>query len=290
MGTRLLPITHRLPKPLIPLFHKPLVGWTIEACEKVGINRFAINTHHLPEKWHDFVSLPEYCGHDLSLFHEPLLLDTGGGLKNIASWAGDQPLLVHNGDIFSTLPVEKLIAAHEASGLSVTLAVRSVGGEKRVALDDSLSRVIDVRHELGRNPGTHVFSGIYCVNPEFLSMLPPVGVYSVILGFLQLAKENRLGAVVLDDGEWLDLGNREAYLQAHQRLAIGSEVHPLARVSPDAQIVRSVVGPHAVVAAGACVRNSVLWPGTRVAADARLERCVLFSETETFGIHDDKDL
>jgi len=45
------PLTDVLPKPLVPLFHRPLVEWAMMACEEAGVAEFAINTHHLPERW-----------------------------------------------------------------------------------------------------------------------------------------------------------------------------------------------------------------------------------------------
>jgi len=292
LGTRLRPLTDRLPKPLVPLFHRPLAEWAIAACNRAGIRRFAINTHHLPDAWHDFATRPGIRENEVTLFHEPVLLETGGGLKNIASWIGNEPLLVHNGDIFSTLPLEKLVAAHEASGLPATLALRSDGSEadKRVALDDSLTRVTDVRNELGRAKGTHVFSGIYCVNPDFLDLLPADEKVPVIPAFLELAKQGRLGAVVLDEGVWLDLGDRESYLQAHRELALGPAIHPLALIEPGATVENSIIGPGAVVAAGAVVRDSVVWPGGRIRGDARLGHCIVCSGLPIQGMHRDTDV
>jgi NDP-sugar pyrophosphorylase family protein len=290
LGTRLRPLTDRLPKPLVPLFHRPLASWALDACARAGIRRFAINTHHLPETWDDFTSLPENLGRDITLFHEPVLLETGGGLKNIAPWIDGKPLLVHNGDIFSTLPLERLIAAHEVSGLPVTLALRSEGAEKRVAFDVSLNQLIDLRHELGRAAGTHVFSGIYCVNPEFLDLLPSGEIISVIPAFLELAKAGKLGAIVLDEGVWLDLGDRKAYLQAHHELGLGPAVHPAAHIGKGAILENSVVGPGAEVASGALIRNSVLWPGARISGDAVLDRCVVFSRFAASGAHSGEDI
>ncbi len=51
LGTRLRPLTDRLPKPLVPLFHRPLIEWGMMACRDLGISQFAINTHHLPDEW-----------------------------------------------------------------------------------------------------------------------------------------------------------------------------------------------------------------------------------------------
>jgi mannose-1-phosphate guanylyltransferase len=277
LGTRLRPLTDRLPKPLVPLYHRPLVDWAMDACVRAGIRRFAINTHHLPDAWNGFAGGVRYPGLDLSLFYEPILLDTGGGLRNVASWVGDRPLLVHNGDIFTTLPLEKLIEAHLDGGLPVTLALRSEGAERRVGLDPAGNRVTDLRHSLGVDPGSHVFSGVYCIDPGFLELLPSAGVFSVIPAFLELARQGRLGAVVIDEGEWLDMGDRESYLTANLQLDLAPSIHHGALIEPGALVERSVIGPDCVVSAGARVRDSVLWPGSHVQAGASLDRCVAFS-------------
>ncbi len=285
MGNRLRPLTGRLPKPLVPLFHRPLTAWAMDACSAAGIRRFAVNTHHLPEAWDGFGA-----GNEVSFFHEPHLLETGGGLKNLQSWMGSDPLLVHNGDIFSTLPLDRLIAAHETSGLPVTIALRSDADAKHIALDGSGTRVMDIRNILGVAEGTHGFTGIYCVNPEFLQRIPAGEKISVIPAFLELAKAGLLGSIVLDDGVWLDLGDRESYLQAHRELALAAPIHPSATVENGAQIERSVIGAGAVVRSGAVVRDSVVWPGTVVGSDAILDRCIVFSDQPAAGSHRNEDL
>ncbi len=308
LGTRLRPLTDRLPKPLVPLFHRSFAEWAMDSCAAAGIRRFAINTHHLPEAWHHFGDPPAttmppatganhqpavsrlWQGREVTLFHEPVLLETGGGLKNIASWIGHDPLLVHNGDIFSTLPLAQLIAAHHASGLPVTLALRSAGPAQHIALDPSLTRVTDIRRLLGRADGTHVFAGIYCANPGFLDLLPATGKISVIPAFLTLAEQGRLGAIILDDGIWFDLGDRASYLLAHRQLDLAPAIHPQAVIQAGATVENSVIGPAAEIASGAIIRNSVVWPANRVAANAVLDRCIVCSGQPAAGTHRDEDL
>ncbi|MBC7979900.1 MAG: NTP transferase domain-containing protein [Armatimonadetes bacterium] len=255
LGTRLRPLTDILPKPMVPLFHKPLAEWALEACEAAGCQRFAINTHHLPEKWEGFGR-----GRDVSFFHEPVLLETGGGIKNIEEWVEEGSLLVHNGDIFSTLDLRKLSAIHEASGDEVTLALRSEGVARHIALDGS-RRVLDIRGMLGKALGTHVFSGIYCMRKKFLKRFPELEKISVIPFFLELAKEGGLGAVVLDEGVWVDLGDVESYLKAHRELALQEPVHPQALIGEGAVIEQSLVGKGAVIGSNSRVVDSVVWPG-----------------------------
>ena len=308
MGTRMRPLTERLPKPLVPLFHRPLVDWALEACAAAGIQRFALNTHHLPEAWQHFGTAAAPANHppagangvpsiartwqgrELTLYHEPVLLETGGGLKNIAGWIGDQSVLVHNADIFSTLPLGRLIAAHEASGLPVTLGLRSNGEAKHIALNGAGTRCTDIRGRLGRAEGTHVFSGIYCVSPELLAMLPAGEKVSVIPAFLALAQAGRLGTLILDEGLWLDLGDRTAYLRAHRELNLGPALHPDAIIEAGARIERSVVGPGARVQAGAVLRDSIVWPGCQVAGDAVLDDCVVFSNIHASGARRGEDI
>jgi mannose-1-phosphate guanylyltransferase len=297
LGTRLRPLTNHLPKPLVPLFHQPLAAWAIDACVRAGITRIAINTHHLPNAWEGFVQEHGH-GTEIRLFHEPVLLETGGGLKNIAAWIDGEPLLIHNGDVFSSLPLERLLAAHRTSGLPVTLAVRSANAAdprladaRHIALDSTHTVVTDIRRMLDRANGTHVFTGIWCANPEFLDAIPADVKVSVIPAFLELAQQGRLGAAVIDDGIWLDLGDRASYLAAHQSTNLGPAIHPDAHVEVGARVETSVVGPGTVIRSGAVVKDSVVWPGAVIAPDAKLHECIVCSRNrEIRGAHSGADL
>lgn len=263
LGTRLRPLTDAFPKPLVPLFHRPLAEWAVEACEAVGCNRFAINTHHLPEKWQGFGG-----GRDLTFFHEPILLETGGGLKNIEEWVEEGSLLIHNGDVFSSMDLKKLVYAHESSGDEVTLALRSHDGEKRISLSEA-QRVEDVRSEVRGLPGTHGFTGIYCVKKSFLKRIPAGEIIAVIPALQQLVREDGIGGVVLDEGDWMDLGDVESYLTAHRQLALETPIHPEAVIEEGALIENSVIGKGARIASNTRIIDSVVWPGACVSGEVK---------------------
>jgi len=211
LGTRLRPLTAELPKPLVPVFHQPLASYAMEHCVAAGVKEFAVNTHYLPTKWAEsfegdrFVSK---AGAEASLefFFEEILLETGGGLKNIESFIGDGPCVVYNGDILTDFPIDQLLAAHAEQGNVVTLGLRSDGAEKRVKVEGD--RVVDLRGELTGESGEHQFTGIYVVEREVLDLIPAGEVVSVMPAFWELAKAGKLGACVVDDCYWHDLGNR----------------------------------------------------------------------------------
>lgn len=288
LGTRLRPLTAALPKPLIPVFHRPLIHYALDHCLAAGIREFAINTHHLPEKWEEFFPGAVYQGAPITFFHEPELLETGGGIKNIQSWIGNDPIVVYNSDILTNLDLPRLIAAHAASDHLATLALRSTGPALHIALRGA--RVCDIHRMLGVAAGTHQFTGVYCIGANLLERLPAREKVSIIPAFLELAQEGRLGASIHDEGHWLDLGTREAYLDAHLENGLGPLIHPDSKVDATAMVVASAVGPGAVVGPHATILNTVLWPKTEVSAGAQLTNCIVFSSTPAAGTHHHADL
>lgn len=287
LGTRLRPLTNTLPKPLIPFQNRPLITHVMDHCLAAGITDFAINTHHLPEAWEKAFPEKSYRGASITLFHEPVLLETGGGIKNIADWIGYDPVLVYNGDIVTDLPIDRLITRHMASNNSATLAIQDHGPSLHVSTDGS--QITDIRGMVHELPGTHQFNGIYVIDPEILDFIPPNEKVSVIPAFLELIRRNELGAyLVKGEPKWLDLGTREAYLAAHALSP--AEVSPEADVSPDAIVENSWIAPNCKIEAGARVTNSILWPGAKISGDAELTNCVVHTNSPASGTHLDADL
>ena len=288
LGSRLRPLTSVVPKPLIPVFHRPLIENTLDHCLAAGLEEFAINTHHLPGKWEDAFPARSYRGAPITFFHEPILLETGGGLKNIEPWLEGQPLLVHNGDILTSLDLPRLLQTHANSTDLVTMGLRATGHEPHVAL--SGNRVIDISEMIGRAPGSHQFVGVYCIDPGFLDFIPPDEKVSVIPSLLEVIRQDKLGASFHDEGHWLDLGTRDSYLDAHLKTEFGSPLHPGSRIDATAMVEASAVGAGASIGAGAVVLNSVLWSGARIGDGAQLTNCIVYSSTPVNGAHHDEDL
>lgn len=295
LGTRLRPLTDQLPKPLIPVFHRPLITWAFDHLLGVGVRDFIVNTHHLPECYTEAFPQGTYRGAKITLRHEPVLLETGGGIANIADLVGDAPFIVYNGDILTDLPLEPLVEAHAGSGNLVTLVLRSTGPAQHIAFDAARGLVTDIRGKLGTgDSGTHQFTGIYAVSPEFLPRLPPGKIESVVHPWLTAIREGaRIGAVVVDEGQWWDLGDRASYLQAHKAFLRPGElpVSPEAEVHPTAVLQGlNVIGPAAEVSADAVLEDCILWPGARVAAGARLRRCIIRKGMQASGVLEDADV
>jgi NDP-sugar pyrophosphorylase family protein len=299
LGTRLKTLTATTPKPLIPVCNKPLVSHAFDHLLAAGIENIVVNTHHRAEAYDRAFPGGRHRGHTVHFRHEPGLLETGGGIKNVEDLLSGEPFIVYNGDILTDLPVEKAIAHHMASANEVTLVLRSSGGPLQVSFDETAGRVTDISSRIHPDrPGRCLFTGVYLVNPEFLRRIPPGVKISVIPIFLEMIRTGAaLGGIVLDEGIWHDLGSREAYLDAHRVLAQSPHfgpapwIHPGASVAGSARVEgASAVGAGASIGAGAVVANSVIWGNARIHANARLQNCIVTGGAEIAGGHTDEDL
>ena len=259
-----------------------LIEYAFEHLRGAGVKEFVVNTHHLPDEYRRAFPCGTWQGCPVTFRHEPILLETGGGLANVQDLlAGDEPFFVYNGDVFTDLPLAPAMAQHRADGNLVTLILRSTGPVSNVAMDVRDRRVLDLRNARGTNhPDQYQFTGLYIVEPAFFKHLPAAGVIeSVVVSWLRaIADGERLGGVIVDDGLWLDLGDRASSLEAHRLIPCKSRIHETACIAGSAQVdVASSLGVGCVVEEGAIVRHSILWPGSRVSAGARLENCVVMA-------------
>ncbi|HOD76469.1 MAG TPA: sugar phosphate nucleotidyltransferase [Syntrophorhabdaceae bacterium] len=214
LGTRLRPLTEHVPKPLLPLNGRPMITYAMDHLIGAGIERFIVNTHHRPGVYSEIFPDARWRGIPIIFRHEPTLLDTAGGLKNIGDLlTGDEAILCYNGDILSDMPLAGLMAAHEKDRPDATLLLRSEGPLRNVDIDSS-GAICDMRHVLGR-PGAEqcLFTGIYAVETALLAHMEPGRIESVVDVFLRriAARPGSIRGIVVDEGAWHDIGSVEVY-------------------------------------------------------------------------------
>jgi len=213
LGTRLRPLSDSCPKPLLPVGGRPIITYGMDHLLSLGVKRFIVNTHHLASAYYQAFPEKQWQGAPIIFRHEPLLLDTAGGLKNIEDLLeGDDNLLVYNGDVISDLPIRRLLEVHQETGKEVTLILRSSGGLLNVCINKR-NEVCDLRGQLGGHGKNCLFTGIYAVKKSFLSRLQQGRRESIVTIFLDMIRE-RLGAVagvIIDEGIWYDTGSLEEY-------------------------------------------------------------------------------
>jgi len=214
LGLRLRPLTEDTPKPLLKVGGRPIITYAMDHLIAAGIERFIVNTHHRPGAYQTAFPDWRYRGRPIFFRHEPVLLDTAGGLKNIEDLIEqDEAIIVYNGDIISSLKLDMLLEAREKLGGEACLALRSFGHLLNVELGAS-GAVCDMRDMLGRRGARRCqFTGIYTVENRFLRHLVRDRVESVVPAFVRLLEKEPRGVTgtILDEGCWCDIGSLEEY-------------------------------------------------------------------------------
>lgn len=276
LGMRLRPLTAMLPKPLMPVFQRPLVHHILDYHYKAGVRDFTINISHLALMWPRAFPEESWHGFPLHFSREEQALDSGGGVKRIMPRvSSDSPLLVQNGDVLTDLSLRELLETHRRGGWQVTLALRSVDGNRNVGFDPGSGRVTDMRHALRVNPGTHQFAGVYVMESSVAALFPKDEVFSIVPVWLELIRRGQVGGAVFDHAEWHEIGTPASYLDSVLDTSSAQRIHPTARISGEARLSQDCsVGAGASVEAGAELFDCVVWPRTHV-RPGLYKRCIL---------------
>ena len=311
-GSRLRPITSRVPKPAAPLLGRPLISYTLDNLVRHGVDRVVFSTGYLAAAIEAEVGDGSRWGLEVRYASEDSPLGTAGAIKNAASELRQGGFLVLNGDILTDADLSAIVAFHKERNAAATLLTTAVDDPSRYGLVDVRTdgRVASFVEKPGDDwPGPGLINaGVYVLEHEVLDLVPPRQEFSIERGvFPSLAASGSLYAFV-GTGYWRDIGTPQSYLHAHfdllrDSLAVGTvnvsvpglvSISPLARIHPEALVIPpvhvgrdavikrgAIVGPLTVLGHGAQVGRgshvvaSVLQDGVRVGRDALVEHSVI---------------
>lgn len=289
LGTRLRPLTHLVPKPLLPICNRPLLGVLLAQLQAAGCTRVAVNTHHLGDMVQRFLASQVPEGMAWLVRHEPEILGTGGGLRGLGDLLGTDAFLAVNGDILTDLDLAAVYRRHRDDAIT-TLVLHHGLPYNNVWVADGAVVSIGEASRLATGPPL-AYTGVQVVTRGMLAYLPAAGPYDLVAAWREaMAAGERLAAVVVSGHFWQDLGTPAAYLTAHRRLLTG-DVPRLAPFFPP--LTDPLVGPGATIGAGvhfgggvclgaavqvgaaANLQNTVAWDRAAIAPGVSLEDCIV---------------
>jgi len=232
LGERLRPLTDRIPKALVPVHEKPLLGHVMARLVDAGATRLVINTCAHADQIARWLAANTPPGVEVALSHEPgRPLDTGGGLVHAAPlFTEGGPILVHAVDVLSEIPLTALLAGHRAARgqladrLVATLAVQDRASSRRLLFDDEgLMGWTGPRGERRVRPpaGTlreMAFAGIHVVEPALPGLSRRRGAFPIVDLYLDLAERGYvIRPMDVTGRQWLDVGTPQRLEEAEAR-------------------------------------------------------------------------
>ena len=310
-GTRLRPVTSRVPKPVAPVVERPFVAYILDNLARHGVERAVFSTGYLAEAIEAVIGDGAGYGLEVAYAVESEPLGTAGAIANCDSLLDDGSFYVFNGDVLSDVDLSALAATHAARGAMGTIFLTPVDDPRRYGLvelreDGSVASFLE---KPGEWEGTALINaGVYVLEPEVLEMIPRGRLFSIERGvFPKLAAAGSLYGYV-DHGYWRDIGTPDSYLQAHfdilerqvhtcvadelgdqylyiaptAEVAAGTRIVPPCYVSAGVRVGAgarvgplAVLGAGAVVGEGATVVEAVVQAGVVIGAHAQVEGSIL---------------
>ncbi len=221
-GTRLKPLTDRLPKPLVPVAGKPMIRYALDQLQAYGIEEVIINVSHLKEPLTAWLAGCKRPAVKLSEEAEPL--ETGGGLKKALPLLGNEPIFVINSDIIWTDEGESALdrLARHWDDAKMDFLLLAQSRSKAVGYDKGEDHLF-VKHEntLEWNSAAapYIMAGLGIFHPRVLHDAPD-GKFSIKILWHRALAQNRLFCLP-HQGRWFQTGTIEDIKKAEQQLKPG---------------------------------------------------------------------
>ena len=289
-GTRLLPLTNKTPKPMLPIANLPVTEHQLLAAKAAGITKVVLATAYLAETFMPYFGDGSKWGIELKYALESEPLGTGGAIRNaaeliLAEISENEPIVVFNGDVLSRHDLAAQIKLHQSSSAAATLHLVNVEDARPygcVPFNES-GRVTDFLEKV-ENPITNsINAGCYVFSPQVIKEIELGKVVSVEREvFPELLKRGRVVQAFVDNSYWLDMGTPKALLKGSQDYVGTREfiVGDNSKISSSAKISgASAIGNNVTIGANVEISASIIRDGVTIAEGCKLENVFIEANT-----------
>ena len=280
LGTRLRPLTFEIPRPMVPVLDRPVMAHIVDRLPRHGFDELVANLHYFPD------AVRGYFGDRIEYRYEEELLGTAGGVRNVADFFGDDPVVVISGDALTDVDLNALVERHRQAGGIATLTVKKVDDTREygVVIHDSEGRIQGFQEKPDPAEAlSHLGNcGIYCFSPEIFDYFPDAPFADWANDVFPALLDNDVPFHVHETKEyWNDVGSLAELRQGtwdalEGRLNIEvtgkPEDDPPVWMGKDVDLGSDVrlMGPVAIgdgcrIGDGAALRDTIVFPGTEVA-------------------------
>lgn len=290
VGSRLMPLTSEIPKPMVPIVNKPVMEYCVDLLKLHNVTDIIANTHYAADKIIGYFGDGQKLGVNLQYSYEENLLGTAGGVKN-NSWFLDETFAIVSGDALTNINLGEMFLFHKSKGALATLALTPVKDVSQygVVVMDENNKVTAFQEKPKKSEALSnmVNTGIYIFEPEIFDYIPE-GVYDFGKElFPKLANSNDeiYGYVTKD--YWCDVGSLEVYKQAQWDVINGKftmdglerdKIRSTSKIDVKANILGNVViGSNCYIGRNVTLKDCIIWDNCIIEDNVVIENAIIGS-------------
>lgn len=291
-GVRLRPLTRTRHKSLIPLANRPAIEYLFEWLRRSGFDRVVLALGQHNEDLATAYPTGVHHGMAFVVIEETTRLESGGAIRNAVRAAGiEGRFTVLNGDVFVDFDFAEALAAHQARGADLTIALHEIDDptEYGVAAVDAAGMVVGFveKPPPGTAPGKLINAGVWIFEPGLVDQIPPGAVRVEETLFPSLVGRGRPVYGHRCGGLWADLGTSSRYLAMNSAMVRGQGGPAIGRdvsLGTGTTLTDSSIGDGSMIGEGSTIRGSILWERVNVASGVEIVDSIV-ADGVTVGAH-----
>lgn len=312
IGTRLRPLTCDLPKPMVPIFNKPVMEYGIELLKKHGVRDIAVTLHYLPNMIMDYFGSGSKFDVNIKYYIEEKPLGTGGSVKNAEDFL-DTTIIVISGDAFTDIDLRKAYDFHTEKGSKATLVLKreTIPLEFGLVITDEDGRIIRFleKPSWGEVFSDTINTGIYILEPEVFQYYRKGDNFDFSKDLFPKLLEDGVPIYgYIGEEYWCDIGDLNTYIETHEDILRqgnkhyllggsqgegiwigegtiiekGAKIYPPVYIGENSVIKAeasikpySVVGSNCIIGEGTSLKRSIIWDNANISNNCEIRKAVI---------------
>ncbi|MBX9721511.1 MAG: NDP-sugar synthase [Candidatus Obscuribacterales bacterium] len=306
-GSRLAPLTGKIPKPLAPIANLPTMEHVLRLLKKHNISEVSANLHHFPESIPNYFDKVRDLDMPINYVVEESLSGDAGGVRACKCFLSQDTFVVVMGDVITDIDISYLVAEHKRKGAIASIGLKQVEDVTQfgvVALDDNgFITAFQEKPKAAEAISNLASTGIYVLEPEVFNYFPETGEFS--FGKQLFKKLLEIGAPLLGvevDGYWSDIGTIPSYLKTSfdaiqgkvdlklPQAVLTKESAAEMGIECDGKLLlgsgvvlgqgikikgNAIIGNNCMIGSGVTLDNSIIWNGSTIAKDSMMVRSIV---------------
>lgn len=316
-GTRIQPLTHSIPKPMLPIMNKPMMEHTMMMLKDLGIQEFIVLLYFKPEIIKNYFKDGSDFGIKITYVVPDDDYGTAGAVKKAQEYIGNENFIIISGDLVTDFDFQKIFDYHKEKNSKLTITLTSVENPLEfgvvIANEEGKIEKFLEKPSWGEVFSDTINTGIYIIEPEILEYIPKNENFDFAKDLFPLLMRKGIDLIAGHaSGYWRDVGNPESYRDVYDDILAGKIKFQLGGEAvkyPDGVLIceedntlednvevvgivligknvtvkhgsklnNVVIGSNVSIGVSSKISNTVIWDNVKIGKNAKLDGCVICS-------------